>query len=116
MIHPDQEPDYQSKLEQAARNWLWNNSSSKKTIKEVADEIRENNLKVRQTVPCTEFDYSGTIWCDRCGWEGSSHPAKLPQEKVKEQEELQEQKQEIKRGQFRAKQRFISVFATKMKT
>ena len=105
MIHPDQEPDYQSKLEQAARNWLWNNSSSKKTIKEV-----------RQTVPCTEFDYSGTIWCDRCGWEGSSHPAKLPQEKVKEQEELQEQKQEIKRGQFRAKQRFISAFSFKMKT
>lgn len=112
MIHPDQEIDYQQKLEQAAKNWLWNNRSNKQIVK----EIRENNLRNRVTVPCTEFDYSGTIWCDRCGWEGSSHPAKLPQEKVKEQEELQEQKQEIKRGQFRAKQRFISAFATKMKT
>lgn len=106
MIHPDQELDYDKKLEQAARNWLWNNSSSKQTVKEVAADIRENNLKNRVTVPCTEFDYSGTIWCDRCGFEAKSHPAK------QSQEEVQDQKPEIKRGSFRAKQRFIS----KMKT
>ena len=105
MIHPDQEIDYQSKLEQAARSWLINNPSSKQTVKEVAAEIRENNLKVWVMVPCTEFDYSGTIWCDRCGFESSSHLAKHTQNQIQEEPK-------IKRGSFRTKQHFVSKIKT----
>lgn len=101
MIHPDQEPDYQQKLEQAARNWLENNPSNKQTVKEVAAEIRENNLKNRVTVPCTEFDYSATIWCDRCGFEAKSHPTKQTQGQIQDEPK-------IKRGSFRTRQHFVS--------
>lgn len=83
MIHPDQEPDYQQKLEQAARDWLVNNVSSKKTVLEVALEIRKNNRETRLMVPCIEFDYSGTIWCDRCGFEKKSHSMNQVQEEPK---------------------------------
>jgi len=104
MIHPDQEPDYQSKLEQAARNWLENNSSSRKTVLQVASEIRENNLKNRVNLPCIEFDYSGTIWCDRCGFEAKSHPAKIQLQEETQEPKIKSRKL-LLRAQKRAKQK-----------
>lgn len=98
MIHPDQENDYPKKLEQAARDWLLGNPSSKQTVREVAAEIRKNNREIRVAVPCTEFDYSGTLWCDRCGFEAKSHP----------KQKQEESKPKIKRGLFRTRQNFVS--------
>ena len=74
MIHPDQKPNYQQKLEEAAQNWLLSNPDSKQTVKQIAEEIRKNNLKYRCNKPCCEFNYSGTRWCDDCGFEKEDHP------------------------------------------
>lgn len=64
---------YQQKLRQAAKNWLVLNPNSGQTEVQVSATIAKNNAKGKRPEACREFDYSGTIWCDRCGHERPAH-------------------------------------------
>lgn len=68
---------YQQKLRQAAKSWMMLNPNSGKTEVQVSATIAKNNARHKQPDACNDFDYSGTIWCDRCGHEDSVHYANL---------------------------------------
>lgn len=65
---------YQQKIKQIAKQYLVNNPDCRESQQEVEDIIFKNNSN-RWVEPCDEFDYSGTIWCDRCGFESQQHIA-----------------------------------------
>lgn len=63
---------YQQKLVQAVKDWIAFNPNSGLTEEEIFSHIAKNN-RARWPEACDEFDYSGTIWCDRCGHEAGNH-------------------------------------------
>lgn len=66
---------YEEKLNQAAKNWFAMNPhypNYGRFFEALKLKIGSNNNQ-RQSVPCDTFDYSGTIWCDGCGWERKDH-------------------------------------------
>lgn len=66
---------YEEQLLKAAQNWKNLNPKAEDSLNKIACEIATNNAKYKQEKPCEEFDYSGTIWCDRCGFESEEHKA-----------------------------------------